>query len=258
MIIDTHCHLYLEQFQHDLDHVISNAISNDVQRILLPNIDLNTIPDMLKLCEKQPELFRAMIGLHPCDVTPEYPQILETMKPYLSNKNVIAIGETGIDLHWEKETLGIQIESFEIQIEWAKSYNLPIVIHARESFQEIFDVLKQHDSPHLRGVFHCFTGGKKEVEEIMSLNKFYFGIGGNSTYPKKNYGNILTEIPQDRIVLETDAPFLSPVPNRGKRNEPQFIKYTAEFVANALGIELKELTHLTSKNAIDLFGPSIA
>ncbi|MFM2196326.1 MAG: hypothetical protein RL092_1926 [Bacteroidota bacterium] len=258
MIIDTHCHLYLEQFQNDLDDVIANAISNDVQRILLPNIDLNTIPAMLGLCEKRPDLFRAMIGLHPCDVTPDYPQILENMKPYLSNKNVIAIGETGIDLHWEKETLDIQIKSFEMQIDWAKTYSLPIVIHARESFQEIFSVLKQHDSPELRGVFHCFTGGKNEVEEIMSLNNFYFGIGGNSTYPKKNYGNVLTEIPQDRIVLETDAPFLSPVPNRGKRNEPQFIKHTAEFVANALSMDLKELTHLTSKNAIDLFGQNIA
>lgn len=258
MIIDTHCHLYLEQFQNDLDGVIANAISNNVQRILLPNIDLNTIPAMFNLCDKRPDLFRAMIGLHPCDVTPEYSQILDRMKPHLANKHVIAIGETGIDLHWEKETLEIQIESFEIQIEWAKSFNLPIVIHARESFQEIIAVLKQHDSPHLRGVFHCFTGGKKEVDEIMSLNKFYFGIGGNSTYPKKNYGNVLTEIPQDRLVLETDAPFLSPVPNRGKRNEPQFIKYTAEFVASALGIELNELTQLTSKNAIDLFGPSIA
>jgi TatD DNase family protein len=258
MIIDTHCHLYLEQFKDDLDEVISNAVSSDVQRILLPNIDLGTIDSMLQLCTKNPEIFSGMIGLHPCDVTADFESVLDKMKPFISNKHIVAIGETGIDLHWEKETLDIQIQSFEIQIEWAKTYNLPIVIHARESFNEILNVLRKHDSSSLKGVFHCFTGGQNEVAQIMELNEFYFGIGGNSTYPKKNYGQVLREIPNNRLVLETDAPFLSPVPNRGKRNEPQFIRYTAEFLANSLNITFQELTELTTNNAIRLFGSKVA
>jgi len=252
MIIDTHSHVYLDVFKEDLAEVVERAKSFEVGKVLLPNIDEASIESMLKLCELYPDFFHSMIGLHPCDVNDDFEEVLVRMKKLIPLVKPIGIGETGIDLHWKQDNLENQKKSFIEQINWAKEFELPLVIHARESFKEIFECLDEHDSPELRGVFHCFTGNENEIRKISSYHNFYFGIGGTSTY-KKNQDGSIQKIPSEKLVVETDAPFLSPVPNRGKRNEPAFIAHTVEFIAKSLGKTFDETATLTTENAKRLF-----
>ncbi len=252
MIIDTHSHVYLDVFKDDLAEVVERAKSCEVRKVLLPNIDEASIEPMLGLCKDYPNFFYSMIGLHPCDVNDDYEEVLARMKALIPIVKPVGIGETGIDLHWKQDNLEIQKKSFIEQINWAKEFNLPLIIHARESFKEIFECLDEHDSPELRGVFHCFTGSENEIRKIASYHNFYFGIGGTSTY-KKNQDGSIQKIPVDKLVVETDAPFLSPVPNRGKRNEPAFIEHTVEFISKSLGMTFDETAALTTENAKRLF-----
>lgn len=252
MIIDTHSHVYLDVFKEDLAEVVERAKSFEVGKVLLPNIDEASIEPMLALCKDYPDFFYSMIGLHPCDVNDDFEEVLERMKALIPIVKPIGIGETGIDLHWKQDNLAIQKKSFIEQINWAKEFDLPLIIHARESFKEIFECLDEHDSPELRGVFHCFTGNENEIKKISSYHNFYFGIGGTSTY-KKNQDGSIQKIPLEKLVVETDAPFLSPVPNRGKRNEPAFIAHTVEFIAKSLGMTFDETAALTTQNATKLF-----
>ena len=252
MIIDTHSHVYLDVFKEDLAEVVERAKSFEVGKVLLPNIDEASIEPMLALCKDYPDFFHSMIGLHPCDVNDDFEEVLERMKALIPIVKPIGIGETGIDLHWKQDNLAIQKKSFIEQINWAKEFDLPLIIHARESFKEIFECLDEHDSPELRGVFHCFTGNENEIKKISSFHNFYFGIGGTSTY-KKNQDGSIQKIPPEKLVVETDAPFLSPVPNRGKRNEPAFIAHTVEFIAKSLGMTFDETAALTTQNATKLF-----
>jgi len=252
MIIDTHSHVYLDVFKEDLAEVVERAKSFEVGKVLLPNIDEASIEPMLALCKDYPGFFYSMIGLHPCDVNDDYEEVLARMKALIPIVKPVGIGETGIDLHWKQDNLAIQKKSFIEQINWAKEFNLPLVIHARESFKEIFECLDEHDSPELRGVFHCFTGSENEIRKISSYHNFYFGIGGTSTY-KKNQDGSIQKIPLEKMVVETDAPFLSPTPHRGKRNEPAFIAHTVEFIAKALSKSFDEVASLTTSNAKRLF-----
>jgi TatD DNase family protein len=252
MIIDTHSHVYLDVFKEDLAEVVERAKSFEVGKVLLPNIDEASIEPMLTLCKEYPSFFYCMIGLHPCDVNEDYEEVLARMKALIPLVKPVGIGETGIDLHWKQDNLAIQKKSFIEQINWAKEFDLPLVIHARESFKEIFECLDEQDSHELRGVFHCFTGNENEIKKISSYHNFYFGIGGTSTY-KKNQDGSIQKIPLEKLVVETDAPFLSPVPNRGKRNEPAFIAHTVEFIAKALGMTFDETAALTTENAKRLF-----
>lgn len=252
MIIDTHSHVYLDVFKEDLAEVVERAKYFEVGKVLLPNIDEASIEPMLALCKDYPDFFHSMIGLHPCDVNDDFEEVLERMKALIPIVKPIGIGETGIDLHWKQDNLAIQKKSFIEQINWAKEFDLPLIIHARESFKEIFECLDEHDSPELRGVFHCFTGNENEIKKISSYHNFYFGIGGTSTY-KKNQDGSIQKIPLEKLVVETDAPFLSPVPNRGKRNEPAFIAHTVEFIAKSLGMTFDETAALTTQNAKKLF-----
>lgn len=252
MIIDTHSHVYLDVFKEDLAEVVERAKSFEVGKVLLPNIDEASIEPMLALCKDYPDFFYSMIGLHPCDVNDDFEEVLERMKALIPIVKPVGIGETGIDLHWKQDNLAIQKKSFIEQINWAKEFDLPLIIHARESFKEIFECLDEHDSPELRGVFHCFTGNENEIKKISSYHNFYFGIGGTSTY-KKNQDGSIRKIPLEKLVVETDAPFLSPVPNRGKRNEPAFIAHTVEFIAKSLGMTFDETAVLTTQNAKKLF-----
>ena len=252
MIIDTHSHVYLDVFKEDLAKVVERAKSFEVGKVLLPNIDEASIEPMLALCKDYPDFFYSMIGLHPCDVNDDYEEVLVRMKALIPIVKPIGIGETGIDLHWKQDNLNIQKKSFIEQINWAKEFDLPLIIHARESIKEIFECLDDHDSPKLRGVFHCFTGNEHEIKKISSYHNFYFGIGGTSTY-KKNQDGSIKKIPFEKLVVETDAPFLSPVPNRGKRNEPAFISHTVEFIAKSLGMTFDETAALTTENAKRLF-----
>lgn len=267
-LVDTHTHLYEEQFDADRTVMIERAIASNVSKMIIPNVDSTTIEPMLDLVKQFPSTIFAMIGLHPCYVKPEtYKQELEIIRKYLfgevenivgdaslycNNGNTfVAVGEIGIDLHWDKSTLDIQKEAFQIQCDWAIEKNLPIAIHSRESTPILIEILKKRkENP--RGVFHCFTGSLEEANEIIKLG-FYLGIGGVVTYKNTNLRDTLKQISLNKIVLETDSPYLPPVPYRGKRNESAYTKLIAETLCTVYEKGLKEIADITTQNAKTLF-----
>lgn len=259
-LIDTHCHIYDEVFREDLPQVVARAVQAGLEYLLLPNINPDTLDDLLHVCDTWPDLCRPMIGLHPEDLANDFHAQLDNLEAILDKDRCaggrmryIGIGETGLDLYWDKTRLDDQIESFRIQIEWALKYDLPIVIHSRDSFTQLNDVLSDYRNSGLKGVFHCFSGSTQEAEVLMEYRGFMFGIGGVVTYKKSTLPSVLQTIPIDRIVLETDCPYLSPVPFRGKRNEPSYIVNTAQTVAQAYGKSIDEVAQITSGNACRLF-----
>jgi TatD DNase family protein len=247
--------MYSEQFDADRTEMIQRAIRNGVTRFYLPNIDLASVPGMHDLEKSFPDNCFAMMGLHPCSVAADWETVLATMKSYLEKRAYVAIGEIGIDLYWDKTTLPEQQAAFRTQVQWAKAMNLPIVIHARDSFQEIYEILDEENDARLKGIFHCFTGNVADVEKIDAYGGFLFGIGGVVTYKTSELPSVIPAIPRDKLVLETDAPYLPPVPYRGKRNESSYLVHTAEKVAEILGLPLSELAALTTENATRLFHP---
>lgn len=253
MFIDTHTHLYSEQFNEDRTAMIQRAIDAGVERMYLPNIDLESIDGMHALEKEFPNNCFAMMGLHPCAVDENWEKVLEEMKKYIDSRRYAAIGEIGIDLYWDKTFVQEQKEAFKTQIEWAKKLQWPIVIHARDSFPEIFEVMDECYDERLSGIFHCFTGGEAEVKKVLTYEKFMFGIGGVVTYKKSDLPEILPLIPTQKLLLETDAPYLPPVPFRGKRNESAYVLHTAEKVAEILHLSLAELSKITTENALKIF-----
>jgi TatD DNase family protein len=252
MFIDTHTHLYLEEFDGDRDAVIARAAGNGVAQMLLPNIDSSTVEKMLQLSRTYPGICLPMIGLHPGSVKPDYLLELERINEWLRKGRFCAIGEVGMDLYWDKTYLKEQIEVFSIQINWADKYRLPLVIHCREAFGEIFDILDKELKPGQTGVFHSFTGSVVEVEKIMEMD-FYFGINGIASFKNTDLKTVIAKIPPERLLLETDSPYLAPVPKRGKRNESAFLPYVAEAVASIYGMGLEDLAGITTQNAKNLF-----
>jgi TatD DNase family protein len=255
--IDTHAHLYLPQFDEDRPAMIARAMEQSVGRFFLPNIDLETLPVMNKMCDDYPGICFPMIGLHPSDVKENFKEVLHEMEKVLDDKRYIAIGETGIDMYWDKTTLPLQQESFRIQIQWAKDTGRPIVIHARDSFDEIFAILDEVNDADLKGVFHCFTGTLDQAKKIMGYGGFMMGIGGVLTFQNSGLDKVVPHIPHEFLVLETDSPFLAPKPHRGKRNESAYVRIVAEKLSEVLGISLEEVAQFTSANARALFLPSI-
>jgi len=257
ILTDTHSHLYVSRFDNDRDAAVQRCLDNDVKRIFLPNIDSTSIDALVALSRKYPKHCFPMMGIHPCSVKDDYQRELEIARDWLFNQHhnikFHAVGEIGIDLHWDKSTLNMQIEAFEQQIEWAKQLNLPIVIHARESFDEIFEVLDRVNDDQLSGVLHCFTGSVEQAKRIINYGNFMLGFGGVLTYKKANLGAVLNEIDLQHVVLETDAPYLTPVPFRGKRNESSYVRYVAEKVAEVKRMPLHEVADITTKNAERLF-----
>lgn len=252
-MIDTHTHLYSEEFDYDRHEIIQKAIDNGVNHFLLPAIDSQTHEKMLKLEKSFPHLFSAMIGLHPCYVKPEsWKQELEIVKNYLNQRKFCAIGEIGIDLYWDKSTLDIQIKAFEKQIDWAIERNLPIIIHTRESFDETFEILEQKKHPNLRGIFHCFSGNLEQARKAINLN-FLLGIGGVVTFKNGKIDQFLHEIPLDKIVLETDSPYLAPVPHRGKRNDSSYLPLIAGKLVDIYQKDFDEIDEITTENAKRIF-----
>lgn len=251
-LIDTHTHLYLPEFELDRHQMVNNAIDAGISKMLIPNVDSDTIPGMLQLCNDFPDICYPMMGLHPCSVKENYLDELAIVKERVCKENYIAIGEIGIDLYWDKSFLNEQIDALHQQINLAISLDLPIVIHARDSFAEIFDILDQYKKSELKGVFHSFTGGLDEVRKIAEYD-FYYGINGIVTFKNSGLDKAVKEIPLNRILLETDSPYLSPVPKRGKRNESSFLIYINDFVAGIYGISPVELAQTTSNNALKLF-----
>lgn len=251
MYIDTHTHLYDEQLTADKDS-IQRAIDAKVLKMYMPNCDSTTIAGMLKQAENYPHNCFPMMGLHPCYVKQNYKEELAIVEKWLSERNFYAVGEIGLDYYWDLSFKEQQTEAFETQIDWALQYNLPIVIHSRESTQDCIDIVKKKQNGKLKGIFHCFSGTLQEAQEIIKAG-LYLGIGGVATYKKSTLPGILKEISLDHIVLETDAPYLAPVPYRGKRNESAYIPIIAAQIADIKGVPATEIAAITTRNAEKIF-----
>jgi len=252
--IDTHTHLFLKQFDKDIDLVIENAIDSGVSKMFLPNISSKTTNSMMALCQKYPNNCFPMIGLHPCNVKKEsIDKELLHVKKIIEKEKFIAVGEIGLDLYWDKTTLDIQKKAFEAQIKLAKKNRLPIVIHVRESFNEAIEIVETLNDDSLSGVFHCFTGNMEDAKRIIDLGNFYLGIGGVLTFKNSGLDNTIKGIDISHLILETDSPYLAPAPFRGKRNESKYIRNIAEKLAEVKGTSLDEIAEVTSKNASNLF-----
>nr|WP_294904170.1 TatD family hydrolase [uncultured Lacibacter sp.] len=254
-IIDTHTHLYLEEFQADMNEVLTRARAEGVTRFYLPNVDSSSIPDLLNLEEQYPGECVAMMGLHPCYVKENAEDELKLVEEWLKKRPFAAVGEIGLDYYWDKTFVAEQKDAFRKQMNWALELNLPIVIHSRDSMRDCIDIVKEHQNGKLRGIFHCFGGSLEEAKQIMDLG-FLMGIGGVVTYKKSGLTEVLPHIPLEYLVVETDAPYLSPVPFRGKRNEPSYLKYIVEKMAEAMNISKEEIAKQTTLNAQKLFGSS--
>ena len=251
-IIDTHTHLYLNQYKEDVDMVIERAVKKGVDRFIFPAIDSSHLEEMHDLKKRYPENIYLMSGLHPVSVKENYKEELEIVFKSLSAHKYVAVGEIGIDLYWDKTFLKEQQEAFEIQIRLAVSNDLPIVIHCREGFNEIFEILDAEKCPKLRGVFHCFTGTLEQAQRAINLG-FLLGIGGVVTFKNGGIDKFINQIDIQNIVLETDAPYLSPAPFRGKRNESSYITYVLNKLSGLYEISEIEIADITTKNAIKIF-----
>ena len=252
-MIDTHTHLYLEQFKDDIDDVISRAKAIGVQRFYLPSINSKYNQSMHDLEKKFPNDVFCMIGLHPCYVDDNFDLEIDFVKKQIEKHDYKAIGEIGIDLFHEKKYFEQQVIAFEEQIKLAIDYDLPIVIHSRDSFDEIFKVLEKFKCEKLRGIFHCFTGNIDQAHRIIDLN-FHLGIGGVLTFKNGKISEFLKEIPINKIVLETDSPYLAPSPHRGSRNESSYLKIIADKLAKVYNLEIDEICKITQQNSIEVFG----
>jgi TatD DNase family protein len=252
IIIDTHTHLFLPEFKEDRSRVVADALGKGIEKMLLPNVDDTTIEPMLTLADEYPAICLPMMGLHPTSVDQSFRRKLDLVTEMLATRKFWGIGETGIDLYWDDTFLNQQKEAFSIQMALAKEYHLPLVIHARNSFPEIFEIVDQEKDDSLKGVFHAFSGNTSQANRIMEYG-FKIGIGGIVTFKNAGLDKIAGDIPLEHVVLETDAPYLAPVPKRGKRNEPAYLVYTAEKLAEIHGLSLNDVADITSRNAAALF-----
>ena len=252
MLTDTHTHLYYETDAEKLTLLMQRCFDNQVKRLFLPNVDIASIGQIDSLVNKYPDHCFAMAGLHPCEVRENYEEVLDQICESIVDRQIYAIGEIGIDLHWDKTTLEIQKIAFREQINWAKDLDLPIVIHCREAFDEIFEVLEAEKDEKLRGIFHCFTGNLEQANRAMALG-FYLGIGGVVTYKKSGLDEVLKDVPLSRVVLETDSPYLAPVPFRGKPNESSYLVYIAEKLSEVYQVSVEEIAKVTTANSVSIF-----
>jgi TatD DNase family protein len=252
-LIDTHCHLYLKEFENDLEQVIQRARNAGVEKFYLPAIDSEVIDDMLDLEHAHPNMFYAMMGLHPCSVKENYKDELKIVEDYLSKRKFVAVGEIGLDFYWDTTFTKEQYDAFNIQMELALAYKLPIVIHTRNAIIETIDTVKPFAARGLKGIFHCFGDSNQTARQIIDMG-FLLGIGGVLTYKKANVPEALEGISLEHIVLETDAPYLSPIPYRGKRNESSYLLPIAQKLAEAKSVSLEEVARITTANAEKIFG----
>lgn len=264
-MIDTHSHLDGEEFADDLDDVILRAQAAGVERILVPAINAHTLPHLLDICDRYPDYLSPMIGLHPeevnsdaTDVNAELAMIEERLETDAKEpRRFVAVGEVGLDFYWDDTHRDLQKSVFERQIEFALRYDLPLMIHARSAHGELVDILARHDNPRLRGVFHCFTGTADEAAELLAFPNFMLGIGGVLTFKKSTLAETLqNSVPISRIVLETDSPYMAPVPHRGQRNESAFVSEVAARLAEIYKCTIKNVDKITSENAKTMFGLS--
>ncbi len=252
LLIDTHTHLYLDKFNIDRDEVITRAISQGVSKMMLPAIDSSTFDDMMDLVKKYPENCFPMIGIHPTSVKDDYEFELELVEKELERGGYVAVGEIGIDLYWDKTHSEHQKDAFRRQMKLAKKYELPVAIHTRDSFNEVYNIVKSEKTDKLNGVFHCFTGDMSEAYKIMDIG-FYMGIGGIVTFKNSGLAEVCAKVPMEYQVLETDAPFLTPAPHRGKRNESSYLNFIAMKLAEVTNKSMAEVVETTTNNASKLF-----
>jgi len=252
-LIDTHCHIYVDAFDNDRPQMIQRARDNGVSRMLMPAIDSTEHDAMLQLEQQYPGQCIAMMGLHPCSVKENVEKELTIVRNYFEQRSFLAVGEIGLDFYWDVSFKEQQYTSFHMQIDLALHYAIPIVIHSRESTDECIRVVREHQKGNLKGVFHCFSGSSEQARQITDLG-LYLGIGGVLTFKKSGLDAVMKETGINQVVLETDAPYLAPVPFRGKRNECSYIKYVAQKLADIKQISLEDAAAITTKNAEDLFG----
>lgn len=253
MLIDTHAHLYEKRFRDDFDQVMARAHARRVKRIFLPNVDSETAPDLVALCHQYPGTFYGMMGLHPCSVKDDYKEELEKVFAWFEKEKFYAVGEIGIDLYWDKTHLKEQIDAFSFQLHKSLEFGLPVAIHCRDAFDEIFGVVHSPEFKNVRGIFHCFSGNAEQAQKLVDLG-YYLGIGGVCTFKNGGLDVALKDIPLEKMVLETDAPYLAPVPYRGKRNESSYLLEIAERLADIKETSVEKVARITTENANHIFG----
>ena len=255
--VDTHCHLDGEEFREDLEAVITRAREAGVAAIGIPGINLQSLDTVIDVCHRYPNYCYPMLGLHPEDVKADWREVLECIKAAITPE-VIAIGEVGLDYYWSREFEKEQLEAFEEQVRWAVELQLPLMIHCRKAQNEMVAIIKKYQKNLVGGVFHCFTGNEHEAEELLQFDRFVLGVGGVSTFKKSHLPEVLPAVvPLDRIVLETDAPYMAPVPKRGERNEPAYVAYVLKRLAEAYGVSEEELAQKTNDNCKKVLNISI-
>jgi len=253
MFVDTHTHLFVDAFDEDRAEIVQKAIDAGVEKMLLPNIDIDTIDAMNALSKAFPNNCFPMMGLHPGSIKEDWKDRLEIIRKNLFDGGYVAVGEIGMDLYWDKTFVKEQAEAFRMQVEWAKELKLPIVIHAREAFEPIFEILDEINDEHLTGVFHCFTGTIEQANHVLSYGGFKLGIGGVLTYKKAELDKVLEQVDLKHLILETDSPYLPPVPFRGKRNESSYILHIAEKLTEVYNVPLSKIEEMTTASARELF-----
>ncbi len=253
-MIDTHSHLDVEEFKDDLTDVIARAKEAGLEKIFIPSIDLNSCRSVLNVCNAYPGYAYPMLGLHPEEVKADYKEQLALIRTVIDANKPIAIGEVGLDYYWSREFEREQLDAFRIQVEWSVETRLPLMIHCRKAQNEMINLLRQYKKDLPGGVFHCFTGNEKEAEQLLQFDRFVLGIGGVSTFKKSPLPVVLPKsVPLDRIVLETDSPYMAPTPMRGKRNESAFVRYVMLCLAEAYGVTPEEMEQATNKNVNRIF-----
>lgn len=256
LLFDSHTHLYLEEFSDDIALVMERAFHNDVKCMVIPNIDSTSVNPMLELCRKYPENCFPCIGLHPGSVNENYKSELDIVEHWIRKEKFFAVGEIGIDLYWDKTFINEQIEVFKSQLLLAKKYGLPVVIHSRNALNEIIQILNEKTFSDVKAVFHCFPGSVEQAQQLVKKG-YFIGIGGVVTYKNSGLAKVAKEIPLENILLETDAPYLPPVPYRGKRNESAFIKETAAFIAEVRHCTIEEVASITTSASCSFFDITI-
>lgn len=254
-MIDTHTHIFCKEFDDDLSCIMERAVENGVHSMILPAIDSKSHERLFEICDKYKNCYPT-IGLHPTSVDGDFKNELDTIESYFNrfNSNIVAIGEVGIDLYWSSEFLKEQKEAFAYQIEMALKYSLPLIIHTRNAFDEMFDILNGYRNRAIRGVFHSYDQNMDIYEKMSIFEGFYFGVGGVVTFKNSIISKNIEHLPLERVVLETDAPYLTPSPYRGKRNEPSYLKYISKEIARIKGIEIEKVESITEINSKNLFG----
>jgi TatD DNase family protein len=251
-LIDTHSHLYSRHFKGDMDDVIARA-REVLSHVFLPNIDLASIPEMNALADQDRQFFYPMMGLHPSSVKEDWKEVLGQMEKEWDHGTYHGVGECGLDYYWDKTHVAEQKAALRVEIEWAKAKDLPLILHCRESMDDVIALVREGQDGRLRGIFHCFTGTVEQARQIQDLG-FWMGIGGVLTYPKSGLAEVLKDVPLEGLVLETDSPYLPPVPHRGKRNESGYVPIIARQLAEAKDVAMAEVARVTTENALRVFG----